>query len=381
MRPGCLLLLLVACKADPVDSDSDPVAGDTDPTDETDEPIDTADTDCDELAWRPDADGDGFGDASASPVQACEAPVGHVEDATDCDDADPAVNPAAAEICNGKDDDCVATGEDRLAWWERPDGTGDDVSDELLAGSWMSPVTWVLEEPGTLHLCGKFTASLRLRADVDVVGHDRAELSGGGATAPVVVRRPVDVSIADVVLSDGVGVGIVNGELTAGGGLECADAATVTLTRVTVERSTAEVGAGIYAANGCALTVADSTIDGNDAGYYGGGVAVIEATATITDSTLANGTAGYGGGIAVVGGSATLTRTTVEGNDADQGGGALVESASLSCEADPSEPAGFFANTALEGADVYLDLATLESAGCDPFGDLAYDCTTAGCTP
>ncbi|MCA9541594.1 MAG: putative metal-binding motif-containing protein, partial [Myxococcales bacterium] len=31
---------------------------------------------------------------------------GHVGDADDCDDADPAVHPGASERCNGADDDC-----------------------------------------------------------------------------------------------------------------------------------------------------------------------------------------------------------------------------------------------------------------------------------
>ena len=52
-----------------------------------------------------DADGDGYGDSTQSTV-ACVAPAAHVADATDCDDADAAIHPDAAETCNGLDDDC-----------------------------------------------------------------------------------------------------------------------------------------------------------------------------------------------------------------------------------------------------------------------------------
>ena len=52
-----------------------------------------------------DFDGDGFGDP-ASSISACSAPLGTVQDDTDCDDLEPAINPSAAEVCNGFDDDC-----------------------------------------------------------------------------------------------------------------------------------------------------------------------------------------------------------------------------------------------------------------------------------
>jgi hypothetical protein len=55
--------------------------------------------------WYPDADTDGAGGASGSVV-ACQAPAGYVANALDCDDAKPLVSPAAAEACNGLDDNC-----------------------------------------------------------------------------------------------------------------------------------------------------------------------------------------------------------------------------------------------------------------------------------
>ncbi len=56
--------------------------------------------------YYPDADGDGFGAKTASPVVACAAPTGMVGNNADCNDANPNVKPGAAELCNNIDDNC-----------------------------------------------------------------------------------------------------------------------------------------------------------------------------------------------------------------------------------------------------------------------------------
>jgi len=89
------------------------------------------DTDCPPTSWYTDADGDGFGDPSTL-VKACEAPAGHVDRAYDCDDADPAVNPEAAEVCNDLDDDCDGLSDEDdpdldpsdITWFTDGDGDG-----------------------------------------------------------------------------------------------------------------------------------------------------------------------------------------------------------------------------------------------------------------
>jgi len=106
---------------------------------DADEVCDGVDNDCDllvdqgaidTLTWYRDADGDGFGDA-ASPVASCDAPSGYVDDATDCDDTNPDVHPAGAELCNGLDDDCDSLVDDddpdvtgQLTWHLDADGDG-----------------------------------------------------------------------------------------------------------------------------------------------------------------------------------------------------------------------------------------------------------------
>lgn len=54
-----------------------------------------------------DVDGDTYGNAGSS-ILSCEAsaPAGYSADATDCNDGNPSVNPAAVEVCNLIDDDC-----------------------------------------------------------------------------------------------------------------------------------------------------------------------------------------------------------------------------------------------------------------------------------
>ncbi len=55
-----------------------------------------------------DADGDGYGSesAGAATAVACAAPEGFAPNTEDCDDTDGGINPAAAESCDGEDQDC-----------------------------------------------------------------------------------------------------------------------------------------------------------------------------------------------------------------------------------------------------------------------------------
>ena len=130
------LLLLLACTAPKVDDpatrdDSEPslpidADGDgwfsPDDCDDGDpavypgatEACNGVDDDCDgfvdeELTpprWYADADGDGWGDASVF-VDACVAPEGYVDDATDCDESDADIHPEATDLPgDGIDADC-----------------------------------------------------------------------------------------------------------------------------------------------------------------------------------------------------------------------------------------------------------------------------------
>ena len=78
-----------------IDDDCDGAVDDADPS------LDTSTG----SAWYADADGDSYGDSSATTL-ACSQPAGTVSDTSDCDDTSASVNPAAAEVCNSIDDDC-----------------------------------------------------------------------------------------------------------------------------------------------------------------------------------------------------------------------------------------------------------------------------------
>lgn len=62
---------------------------------------------CVVYTWYQDTDGDGYGNAAVSTSTFVNsAPAGYVAGSGDCNDGSAAVNPAAAEICNGIDDNC-----------------------------------------------------------------------------------------------------------------------------------------------------------------------------------------------------------------------------------------------------------------------------------
>jgi hypothetical protein len=65
-------------------------------------------------SWYQDNDGDGFG-VESTAVPACAQPAGYVASAGECNDANPAIHPGAAEACNGLDDDCDNVVDDGAA--------------------------------------------------------------------------------------------------------------------------------------------------------------------------------------------------------------------------------------------------------------------------
>jgi hypothetical protein len=112
--------------ADPATSpDADEFCNGVD--DDCDGSTDEADA-LDAAIWYADTDGDGFGDP-ATTATGCSAPLGHVADATDCDDGDATIFPGAPERCNEVDDDCNGIVDDpdaltTVTWYADTDGDG-----------------------------------------------------------------------------------------------------------------------------------------------------------------------------------------------------------------------------------------------------------------
>ncbi len=111
------------------DADATAFPGAPESCDDVDDDCDgTVDEDpVDAPTWYGDADADGFGDPAATTVT-CDAPAGTVSIGTDCDDADATLSPAAAETCNGVDDDCDGSADegatDAATWYADLDGDG-----------------------------------------------------------------------------------------------------------------------------------------------------------------------------------------------------------------------------------------------------------------
>lgn len=87
------------------------------------------------LPYYPDNDGDGFGNPLLDTLS-CGMPPGYADNHLDCDDTDPDINPLAADICNGIDDNCNgAIDEDApfVAWFADADADsfGNPLADSL----------------------------------------------------------------------------------------------------------------------------------------------------------------------------------------------------------------------------------------------------------
>lgn len=110
------------------------------------EVCDKKDNDCDGLIdynatdqrnYYLDSDGDSYGSPLASML-ACEPTAGYVDNDTDCEDNNAAVNTAATETCNGIDDNCdgstdPSTSSGAATWYrdQDRDGYGDNVLSQV----------------------------------------------------------------------------------------------------------------------------------------------------------------------------------------------------------------------------------------------------------
>ncbi len=172
------------------------------------------------FAFYPDADGDGFGDASATAVVTCFAPLGHVLDNTDCDDTRANVNPGAPEICgDGLDNDCNGLVDDGF-----PTPLVVYVDDDfasLMGGD--DPAG-----PANAYLCDAFATIQQGIAAVAVGG--QVIVAPGAYLEDVAVNKSVSL------LGSGAGASVVSGPIGGGGATFQVQASNVTIAGFTITR-------------------------------------------------------------------------------------------------------------------------------------------------
>ncbi len=319
------------------------------------------DTDAADLpAWYLDDDNDGFGGAL---FLSCTPPAGYIAAGGDCDDSNPAISPAATELCNGVDDDCLDTTPDLgiATFWDSA-GQVQDLT-ALLSGTEDAPSMPLLNTAGTLSLCPRtWYVNAEIQADVRIqaVGTGVILDAGGAGSALQISADGVRVELSGLSITGGSGswvesepgvqarwgggilcrggenppelVGedleIYNNQAEAGGGI-LAESCTLSLSRVRIEDNRADSSGGLGVSEGTA-TVEDSEILSNEAVDTAGGVGVGNGSLLLRRSTLSNNMASAGGaGVSAFSGL-DLEDCTVDSNDADQGGAFGVYIAALS---------------------------------------------------
>jgi hypothetical protein len=101
---------------------------------------------CPTTTYYRDQDGDGYGN-NDSTIVAVSPPAGYVTQGGDCKDGDASVNPGAAEVCNGKDDDCdnsIDEGLTLITYYRDIDSDGYGSAISLTSCSATAPDGYVL---------------------------------------------------------------------------------------------------------------------------------------------------------------------------------------------------------------------------------------------
>ncbi|MFM2160512.1 MAG: hypothetical protein RLZZ383_24 [Pseudomonadota bacterium] len=307
-----LLAQLIACSNQVTDKVEDPV-------------VDTGDSavDTDTGPAPVDEDGDGYTTVD------------------DCDDTDPTVHPDAEEICDGQDNDCVASTPSDAAADLDADGERDCVDACPVYASPGATGTGTPTEPlGTLQEAvdeAGATGCNEVRAmpgtyeeNVDwhgwpvnaesVKGAEETLLDGGGFASVVsfVTGESSDARIY--------GFTITNGGGGIGAGIQIREADPTIENNRIVGNTTSDlpgVGGGIRAYE-ASPTILDNLIQGNDAGFGGpedgsdgGGINLRGGAATILGNVIVDNSAGDGGGIWTAYSDALIAQNIISGNIAD----------------------------------------------------------------
>ena len=122
--------------------------------------------------------------------------------------------PDAIEVCDGVDNDCEElTPEAGMALFVSGLGVETDYSARLRGTGGVH--TEVLAQDGVLSICtGTWPLSLRVRANVDIVGIGSVTLDPDGQSAGLILRQDgLIFSASNLEIQDGEGVGVILGEV------------------------------------------------------------------------------------------------------------------------------------------------------------------------
>lgn len=293
-----VLLPILACKGDKDPGETGQEDGDGDGV-----PLglDCDDQDPDVGAPVPryaDADGDTFGDP-ATVEESCDAVSGHVDNALDCDDTDPA-EPVVVDGSAG-DDGAAGTGDAPLA---------------TVAAGVARATGCVAVRPGT------YTGTVVLDHDLQVGATGTAEVTvlDGAGSGPVVDVEGATVVLAGFTLTGGTGWSDPGGRL--GGALWAFSSPSVTLESCVLEGNTADYGGAVFTPETGLFVARDTVFRGNTATKSGGALYAFTGI-QLQDVTLEDNGAEFGGAL-YLGGGATVTSAVVgRGNTAGKRGGAV----------------------------------------------------------
>jgi hypothetical protein len=330
---------------------------------------DGTDQDCngfDTVTCAQDADEDGFGHLTAT-VLADDGDctdVGESADATDCDDSASHVHPAAAEVCDGEDNDCDATTDE----WGMID----------LLGVRFNTISAAIDAAGTgdvIELCaGTYTETIVVDRSVSIVGllgKEQTIIEPSTSGGPVVAVTGADVSLRGLTITGGVGVGSAN-YLQGGGGISAITATGFVLEESDIVGNSAEACGGLLLGEGAQLN--NVVVSGNTAVADGGGLCVAGEAQLQAVSIFDNSAGGFGGGIYQSDSSVVITDSSVYRNNATNGGGASLALQSSLGSVNSSWGDGSDDNTP---DDIYLESAGVSgSYGSSP---VDFDCAGSDC--
>ncbi len=380
--------------------------GDCDDADASSHPgakelCDGADNDCDDeideadatdaSTWYADDDDDAYGDAKDSTT-ACTRPDGYTDNAEDCDDSDPDINPSRHEECDGIDNDCDGSTDgadaiDATTWYADADsdgfGDGDDSqdaceqpsgytdngldcadgdadinpdADEVCDGVDNDCKSYTSEDgvvtldgtdnyPGiqsavndassgsTVMVCdGTYTTTIDVDVDVTITS-----LNGATSTEIDADHRGAAFYIEDgAVTIDGFTITGGAGEdnpydptESVGGAIFVESTDAVVISNCEISDNDADFGGAIYLDAYAQVTISDTVIENNDAASSGGGLYADAATLHLDDVTLTGNDGLYGGGLLLIDTTATMDTVELSDNEASWGGGLLLSGGSL----------------------------------------------------